>query len=76
MRIPRLNIGKTARFPEGKIHPTDEGEIRITVGHVEGQVIVDFGTPCTWVGMPPDRALEFARVLQQHAHEALGGRTP
>ena len=62
MFIPKL--GPTKRFPNGKIHHSDEGEIRMAIGHYEGNVVIDFGKPTTWIGLPP-----------QQAHAALGGRT-
>lgn len=75
MRIKTFKLGATGEFPKGKIHESDEGETRIAVGHREGNVILDFGTPTTWLGFPPETALELARAIQQHAHEALGQRT-
>lgn len=71
----RLRLGPTGQFPRGKIRPDDEGAVRIAVGHEEGTVIIDFGTRVTWIGLPPEMAIELARAIQQHAHAAMGGRT-
>lgn len=75
MKIKDFTLGPTQRFPRGKIHASDEGETRIAVGHHEGNVVLDFGTPTVWVGFPPEQALELAAAIQQHAHAAKGGRT-
>lgn len=75
MKLKDFRLGPTKQFPRGKIHQSDEGGIQISVGHNEGNVILQFGKPIAWLGFPPEQALELARTIQQHAHAALGGRT-
>lgn len=75
MKIKGFKLGATGKFPAGKIKPDDEGELTMAVGHDEGNVVVHFGKPVAWFGFPPEKALEFAKLIMQHAHEAMGGRT-
>ena len=70
-------VGATGEFPQGKIHPDDEGEIQLAVAWVpdKGVVVVDFGTPVTWLALPPDQALGLADLIRRHALKGLtGGR--
>jgi len=62
-----FDLGATGRFPEGKIHDSDEGEIRFAVGSKDGNVIIEFGKPVAWLGLPPDLARELAVLLTKHA---------
>jgi len=64
-------LGATDSFPEGKIDPNDEGEIRFAVAADGGKVILDFGEkPVSWVGMPAETAREVADLLRRHADAA------
>jgi hypothetical protein len=38
------------KYPDGKIHKTDEGELKLAIGVKEGRVIIDFGKDLSWVG--------------------------
>lgn len=62
-------VGPTRQFPDGKIHETDEGEIRLAVTHHEGNVVINFGTPVAWLGFPKEQALQLALVIAKHASE-------
>lgn len=73
--MDNIRLGPTKKFPRGKIHESDEGETQIAIGHSEGNVILHFGAPTSWVGFPPDKALALAKAIQEHAHAAQGGRT-
>ncbi len=64
----RLGLGATGEFPEGKLTEVDEGELKFAVGYVEGKVVIDFGTPVSWVGMHPHQAKELARLILKHAN--------
>ena len=63
-------FGATGRFPRGKLHESDEGELRIGVTVNQGTVIVAFGTPVTWLGLTPQIARDLAQVLIERADEA------
>lgn len=62
-------LGATGEFPAGKLTKTDEGAIQFAVGHENGKVVMDFGTPVHWVGMPPQQAVELAQSLLDHARQ-------
>lgn len=69
-RFRRLKLGATGEFPQGKINRTDEGAIRLAVGHTaDGLVRVKFGKPVAWLAMDPDDARELARLLISHADQ-------
>ena len=60
-------FGSTGKFPDGKLVPSDEGEIAFGVTHKNGKVIMNFGKPVTWVGYGPAQATELAGLLRKHA---------
>ena len=66
-------IGATGMHTEGKLTPSDEGGIQFAIGVKDGKVCIDFGTPCKWVGMTPDQALDMASSLIAHAKKAARG---
>ena len=55
--------GPTGKFQEGKINEYDEGELKIAVGILEGEVAMDFGAPVAWVAFPSDVARALAAKL-------------
>lgn len=63
-------IGATGTHPHGMLTPHDEGGIQFSIGTKDSKVCIDFGTPCTWIGMPPKQAMELAQLLVRHAREA------
>lgn len=66
-----IEPGPTGRFPKGKIHPTDEGELALRIGHSQqGKVVVDFGKAVVWIGLDPDDADIFAERLKECAKNA------
>jgi hypothetical protein len=67
---PPEPLGATGQFPEGKLTPEDEGEIRIGITHLDGKVVLDFGKRVAWLGLTPDQADEIAATLIKHAAEA------
>jgi hypothetical protein len=60
-------LGPTGEHPRGMLTPTDEGGIRFAVGSKNGVVVIDFGKPVAWVGMPPAEARQLAESLVKHA---------
>lgn len=64
--------GPTGDFPEGKLNEDDEGGIQVALSHADTPdgrrvVRIDFGKPIAWLGLPRLRALEFARLIIEHA---------
>ncbi len=62
-------LGKTGKFPDGKINKDDEGEIRILVGREKDKnlVVIRFGTPVAWLALKPNQAIAVGNMLIKHA---------
>lgn len=56
-------LGGTGDFPQGKLNGSDEGGISFAVGEDGGNVVINFGTPVAWLGMPPQQAVALAELL-------------
>lgn len=68
---PLPGLGPTGQFPRGTLAGVkDEAELNIGVVVRKGTVIVAFGTPTAWIGMPPEQARELALALLNRAQEA------
>jgi hypothetical protein len=65
----RKTFGATGRFPEGKLHASDEGEIRFGIAHKDGQVLLNFGKPVAWMAVSAEGARELGELLIKHANE-------
>ena len=61
------DLGPTGDYPRGKFGPDDEGGLNIGITQKDGVVVVNFGTPVAWFGMPPEQAIEFAKNILKHA---------
>ena len=59
------------QYPEGKLNPSDEGEIAIAIGIEDGNVIINFGKPVAWLGLPGEQSIEMGRTLIKRGREAL-----
>lgn len=70
-----VRLGPTGDHPNGRITPTDEGGIQFAVASKGNVVIIDFGKPVVWVGMPPDQARGLAELLIKHA-AIVDGKLP
>jgi hypothetical protein len=69
-----MALGATGHFPQGKIHPSDEGELSMAIGHKDGKVFVSFGTNLKWVAFDREQAVAFAKSILEHA-ESITGET-
>lgn len=65
--------GPTGKFPQGKLTPEDEGELRMRLGVQNGKIVLDFGSPVVWVGMGPDDAAALAGRLMALAEDLKNG---
>jgi hypothetical protein len=67
----RDQLGATGRFPLGKLTPEDEGELRFAIAAAPQTktVILDFGKPVAWLGLPRADALALADMLKKKAEE-------
>lgn len=59
--------GATGQHPMGKLTEHDEGELQFTIGQKDGKVVLDFGKPVAWVGMPAQQAADLAAFLIKRA---------
>ena len=60
------------QFPEGHLNLADEGQISIAIGvEPQGNVIINFGKPIAWLGLPGDQAMEMGRTLIKRGREAI-----
>jgi hypothetical protein len=59
-------LGATGDFPDGKLGEQDDA-LRLSIGHEQGKVMIHFGKPVAWLGMPPQDAIEFASLLIKQA---------
>ncbi len=64
-----MKLGATGQFPDGKINRSDEGGIALGVAYdpTKNLVRIDFGKPVAWLALPPESAIEFAKLLLKHA---------
>ena len=67
----KMKFGPTGKFPYGKVHETDEGELAIGIAcdYQQNTLVINFGKPIIWIGLPPSRARELARMLIERADE-------
>ena len=71
--LKHLGLGATGNYPNGKLDPTDQGELRLMISHsADGQIIrLDFGKPTAWIGLPKEHAMQLAVLLLEHAGAKL-----
>ena len=60
-------LGATGKFPDGKMSAEDEGELQLGVAHDQDNVVIDFGTPTAWIALPREMAIDFAKIIVEHA---------
>ena len=64
---PNLPLGPSGDYPQGKLGPDDEGGLNVQITDKDGAVVLAFGAPVTWIGMPPAQAIEFAKLIMYRA---------
>ena len=64
------NIGALHDHPERRLTDKDEGALQYAVAQTGGKIIINFGTPVSWIGMNPEDAEAMANVLMAKAREA------
>ncbi len=73
--------GPTKKYPEGKIHKDDSGELKIAVGPItdpltkEAKLLLQFGTSVSWIAMTADQAIEFAKMIRKKAKKIIQQRS-
>lgn len=68
-------LGATGEYPQGKLTPNDEGELKLAVGCEKNKVILSFGKDVTWIGFDPEQAREIAELLCKNAASIDGIET-
>lgn len=68
-RRRRPKFGATGRHPQGRITPSDEGELQFGVANDGSTVIMSFGKEVAWLGLEPAQARQLAGWLIKHADE-------
>lgn len=67
-RHDRRKVGATGRFPDGSMGPHDEGELQFGVAKdSQGNVHINFGKDVSWLALPPEVAINLAKLLLKHA---------
>ena len=71
MSNPFKKIGPTNKFPYGKVHESDEGELSIGLATdlSNNTIVMNFGKPIAWIGMAPNHARDLAKMLIDKADE-------
>lgn len=56
-------------WPEGRLSGDDDGQAVYMIGSDPDKqvVVIDFGKPTKWIGMPPQDAVDLAQLLIKHA---------
>jgi len=57
------DLGKTGTLSKVHWGEHDEGEIAVAIGIFQGHLILDFGTPVTWLGMSLAEAETFLKMI-------------
>lgn len=63
-RKKKYNPNKLAMIPPPK-------DLSVSVGILNGNVVVEFNAPMRWMGMPPSQALDFAAQVTKLANQIL-----
>lgn len=63
-----MKLGATETYPNGMLGPHDEGGIQIGIAvDSKGTLIINFGKEVSWIGMPKENAVDFARLILKNA---------
>lgn len=65
----RAEMGATGNFPDGKLGARDEGELKFAVARYQDQVLIVFGTPVEWLGLPREVAMQLSDLIIRKAQE-------
>ena len=56
-------IGATNKFPQGKLNPSDEGELKFAIGIEKDKIILNFSKELSWIGLDKITATKLGEVL-------------
>lgn len=57
-------------YPDGKMGPSDDGELGLAVTEEGGRVAVHFGKQVKWIAMTVEQARALAKALERYAQKA------
>jgi hypothetical protein len=63
-------VGPTGERIYPPMNETDEGALNMAIGAVDGKVVLNFGTPISWIGMTPEDARDLGKALAKIADSA------
>jgi len=63
--------GATGKFPQGKIHPTDEGELRFALitDKKRNFIVFEFGKSVKWLALDKAAATTLGNAILERAKE-------
>lgn len=64
------------QYPEGKLLDGDEGELEVGFAIINGAVVIKFGKPVVWIGLPRDKAIAFANIIKETAEQIAAVAEP
>ena len=60
--------GPTGKFPDGKLHPGDQGQLAMGIAHdSQRRVHFNFGAEVSWFCLTQPEAINFARMILREA---------
>ena len=64
-------LGATGAYPQGRLGPHDQGEIKcaIAADPTVGRVRIEFGKPVAWLALTPEQAIGLAEKLIDKAKQ-------
>ena len=60
-------FGALGTFSRGSMGAGDEGDLQMGIAHTKSEVVIRFGKAVAWLGLEPDKAEEFAKIILEHA---------
>lgn len=52
------------QYPDGKLTQDDQGSLRVTMGVVDGRVLIRWGKPTDWIGFDKSGLRVFINALE------------
>ena len=71
MENDEKKLGATQLYPEGKLNPDDEGELRfaVTTDLSNGVVVMQFGKAVKWLAVQKELAIAIGKSIIEHAEK-------
>ena len=69
--MKKQQLGKTGKYPSGKLTNEDEGELKLGIVNYKNKVVIEFGKPTHWIGLDKNEAINFANAIINNAKEII-----